>query len=479
MTTHNQRGSISSSIPEGGASVTVLTARRQPLAVVSTRNKLCGIAAYTKSLERQLADVFDITVFDLDQYLLRGTHPRVRALGNRHIEEICRDIADFDAVNLQLEFGTLGGSAKDIYRRFRRIISATPRLSITFHTLIRPPVFSWADFLKAIVSLKWRQACRQRAVFLHERILSERIARCLRRVQRRHPINIIVHNRRDLSDATRLYGFRNVEHHPLAFLTSSDAERINRHSKRQNFPLLDRLPSQSKLIGVFGFLNNYKSFGTVIRALYHLPSDHHLLIFGGTHPNEIQRHQLLHPYIASLFQDGHVDATLYEQIAASPNRGVDLTLDIERHLADLVGTHPRDLSERIHFMGAVDDDEFLAGMTICDVVVLPYLEVGQSSSGPISQAVELGCRVIASRTHAFLEFARYHPDTVEFFDIGNHLELAERIAARRQYAVHREPRRYTTETNKAVYLAANSPPPETPRFRQRAQPVSKQVKAAE
>src|ERR1700728_5115797 len=88
------------------ASVAVLAPRRERLAIVSTRNKLCGIAAYTHALERQLADIFDITVFDLDQYLLRGRHPRVRALGNRHIRQICQDIAGFDTVNLQLEHGT-------------------------------------------------------------------------------------------------------------------------------------------------------------------------------------------------------------------------------------------------------------------------------------------------------------------------------------------------------------------------------------
>jgi hypothetical protein len=106
-------------------------------------------------------------------------------------------------------------------------------------------------------------------------------------------------------------------------------------------------------------------------------------------------------------------------------------------------------------------------MAISDVVVMPYLEVGQSASGPISQAVELGCRVIASRTHAFLGFARYHPQTIEFFDIGNHLELAERIAARRQYAVRREPSRYTVESNRMVYLAANSKPAAQPQLRLR------------
>ena len=74
-------------------------------------------------------------------------------------------------------------------------------------------------------------------------------------------------------------------------------------------------------------------------------------------------------------------------------------------MRDLLIEHPKDLSQRIHFLGATGDEDFLAGMAICDAVVFPYLEVGQSSSGPISQALELGCRVIASRTHTFLNSA--------------------------------------------------------------------------
>lgn len=480
MTIHELRRSAPPAASASGSDVAVLAPRRERLAIISTRNKLCGIAAYTKALERQLADVFDVTVFDLDQYLLRGRHPRVRALGNRHIKDICRDIAGFDAVNLQLEFGTLGRSTKDIYRRFRWIVAAARRLSVTFHTLKRPPSFPWAAFCKAAATLRWHQAYKLRAAFARDSILSESIAECLRRAQRRKPVTVIVHNRRDMADAIHLHGFRRVQHHPLAFLAPAETEGIKNLSKNQHFPLLDRFPSNSKLIGVFGFLNDYKGFGTAIRALHHLPADYHLLIFGATHPNEIQENQPLHPYIASLFRDGNVDATLYEQIAASPNRrGIGLAVDVERHLADLVAPHPRDLSERVHFMGAVDDDDFLVGMAICDAVVLPYLEVGQSSSGPISQAVELGCRVIASRTHTFLEFARYHPGAVEFFDIGNHLELAARIAARQQYATRHEPPRYTVETNKAVYLAANCAPADTPRFWRRAQPVAKRLNAAE
>src|SRR5260370_18974573 len=124
-------------------------------------------------------------------------------------------------------------------------------------------------------------------------------------------------------------------------------------------------------------------------------------------------------------------------------------------MRDLLIEHPKDLSERIDFLGAQSDADFLSGLAICDTVVFPYLEVGQSSSGPISQALELGCRVIASRTHTFLQFARYHQNTVEFFDIGNHLELAGRILARPQFEPHHRLLAFTVETNKATDLAAN------------------------
>jgi hypothetical protein len=44
---------------------------------------------------------------------------------------------------------------------------------------------------------------------------------------------------------------------------------------------------------------------------------------------------------------------------------------------------------------------------------------------------------------------------VEFFDIGNHLELAGRILARPQFEPGERLPAFNVETNKAVYLAAN------------------------
>ena len=123
--------------PENGVTAARLRAaifaRRPRLAIISTYSELCGIAAYTRHLERQLAEVFDIRVFDLNQYLLRAAHRRVRRFGDRHIHEICRELKDFDAVNLQLEHGTLGRTAARDLSPFRldraRLTAAVGNLS--------------------------------------------------------------------------------------------------------------------------------------------------------------------------------------------------------------------------------------------------------------------------------------------------------------------------------------------------------------
>jgi len=54
-----------------------------------------------------------------------------------------------------------------------------------------------------------------------------------------------------------------------------------------------------------------------------------------------------------------------------------------------------------------------------------------------------------------LQFARYHPNTIEFFDIGNHLELAGRILARPQFDALGRLLTFNVETNRATYLNAN------------------------
>ena len=295
------------------------------------------------------------------------------------------------------------------------------------------------------------------ASFRRGHLLSHGIATQLRRVQGHKQVSAIVHNRRDRNDVRYLYGIRDVFDHPLSYLSLDEVEALHRRASRRDFPMLDALPEDAVLIGVFGFINEYKGIGTAIQALQHLPKNHHLLIFGGVHPQEINLRQPRHPYISKLFEHGFVDATLYDKLGELAAEGAPrLVVEADRGLPELLGRHPKDLSDRIHFMGTQADFEFLAGMAVCDTVVFPYLEVGQSSSGPISQALELGCRIVASRTHAFLEFAEYHSNAIEFFDIGNHVELAERLMARRQFSPRSGLPEFNMKTNRETYQFANS-----------------------
>jgi len=473
MTTMPAFRSLTLLRPEGFGQLGTAPSRKESLAIVSTSSRLCGIAAYTAALQRQLTDAFDITVFDLDQYLLRSPHRRVRKIADRHIKEICDAIRRFDVVNLQLEHGTLGRHGRDIYRRFCWLTAAAPRLSVTFHTLMTPPHSDTTGFVKALVTGKFKTAARLQADFNRASLLSYGIARQLRRMQRRKQVSAIVHNPRDRYDARCLYGIRHVFDHPLSFLAAGEVAALRSGAQRRRFAMLDDLPPDATLIGVFGFLNEYKGLGTAIQALHYLPENHHLLIFGGVHPREIVPGQARHPYIASLFDHAYMDTTLYDRMSAigAQSEAAPLVVAADQGLRELLGAHPRDLSARIHFMGALAEEDFLGGMAICDAVVFPYLEVGQSSSGPISQALELGCRIIASRTHTFMGFAEYHENAVEFFDIGNHLELAERLIARRQFSPRAGLPEFNIETNKATYLLANSkipgPPPQQTGLRRR------------
>jgi hypothetical protein len=218
---------------------------RTRLAVVSTHDDLCGIAAYTRSLERQLGDVFDVTVFQLNQFLLRSTHRRVRRFGDRHIQAICREIRHYDTVNLQLEHGTLGRSCGDIFRRFNWIVRASPRLSVTFHSIMLSEAFDFAEWFREICRFNFAKAIAMRSGYMRANRLSAGIARRLRRAQRFKSVALVVHTRRDLWQMKYVHGMRNVYDHPLSFIDVAEAQEIRRTASRAKFPVLDAVPRRA------------------------------------------------------------------------------------------------------------------------------------------------------------------------------------------------------------------------------------------
>ncbi|WP_298283153.1 hypothetical protein [Acidocella sp.] len=428
-----------------------LSAPRRPrLAIVSTYDELCGIAGYTRALEKQLAPFVDVTIFDLDQYLLRGRHRRIQKLADAHIKDIAAQLHGFDCVNIQLEHGTLGRTVAQITRRFARLAKAAPALSVTFHTILLNEDMPWDTVGRLLARGHVSGAGRVLSEATRAGRLSRGIQGLLRSLQAHKPVSVIVHTRRDQRMMQDLFALRSVHHHPLSFISPEAARGLRARTGRAVPAPFSGLPANVKFIGTFGFLSAYKGFDTAIRALEFLPPDYHLLIFGGLHPQGIRREEPLDPYIRKLLSTAHIGQSPLEVLKESGLRlapsGAELTA--------LLNDHPNTLHERVHFMGALSDDDFFAATAQCDVAVFPYLEVGQASSGPISIALEMGTRVIASRTAAFRAFARYHPDLIEFFDIGNFAELATRIQSPGRAAAVPD-LRYNTATNAAIYLEAN------------------------
>jgi len=423
------------------------------LAVISTYDDLCGIAGYTKPIVKLLEEYFDVTVFDLDQFIFKNKSPTVQRLADRELMAFCKTLHQYDSVNLQLEHGTLGNTARTISRRLRLIVRSSPNITITFHTMLTDFSTPGLTFLRDCLRGRPAKGFADYRRAKHDNLLAGSFYRFLRQQQRSRRISLIVHTRRDARLLKVLYGLKNVHDHPLASLTAAHAREVLSSATRDNFPALRGLPPGSVVLGCFGFLSRYKGVDTALKAMQLLPENYHLAIFGATHPNTILEQATVDPFVKKLMKLVNPERTMLD---AANGKRTSLTLN-GNDLTHLVESpHPTNLTHRVHFMGALNDVDFPAAMAVCDTVLLPYLEVGQSSSGPLNWAIALGKHILASRNKTFLQALRYFPGRFRTFDIGNYVELAEVAAVESHPGDPREqqfpfPENYSTETNIELY----------------------------
>ncbi len=430
------------------------------LAIVSTYDEMCGIAAYTRKLVPQLEGSFDITVFDLDQLFMRAQSHDVRLQADQQIQDICEQLKSFDVVNLQLEYGTLGYFEADIVRRLKWILDAAPQITVTFHTILRSQRFPTDALRTAFFKFELYNSYRVIADHRLKKNFRKRVYSAFKQTQKDKSFSAIVHTKRDARHMRIMDGITNVFDHPLAFISPDRAEEVRQAADWRDFPLLADLPENSIVIGVFGFLGPYKGMHTALKAMRHLPDHYHLAFFGGLHPQEIQPSEAPHDYVQKLMKLVGADETIVDVLTreqsknAQSGSGSNLSLAIDTNDPEKLLRNPGDLSERVHFMGAQSDDDLELAIAACDIVLLPYFEVGQSSSGPLSLATDLGARIVASRNQAFMQFARYHEDRLSFFEIGNHLELAKRVKAEARRSAPDPRPKINTDTNRTVYEQA-------------------------
>ncbi|WP_153369223.1 glycosyltransferase [Rhizobium sp. ICMP 5592] len=395
-----------------------LAVRVPKFLVISSYKRACGIAQYVEFLELPLRDQidFDIEIAALPVDLLRSQSPYARKAAIIEFKEILLKVDQADIVNIQLEPGLFGFTPSQIWRNLKAIIRRSKKVILTYHTA--PPLDAARFQLSRNGLLHYLRDWRGNYVFNR---LFAKVRKNPRKFQH------IVQTAREAKNFA-LLGIPSdtITHQPLAFVSKQVRQRMDHDVAKTE--VSERLNIKSGVVlGCFGFLSQYKGIEVAIRALGNLPADHHLLVVGGLHPEGVEKGNVEQPYITKLIKE------------------------IKKQ---------RKIKGRVHFCGSLDNDEFNEVMLACDAVILPYAEVGQTSSGPAALALDMGRPLYCSHTKCFSELDRYQPGAVTFFEVGNHIELAQKLIKREADIPGRVEARtfylekYSVEHRAAAYFAA-------------------------
>ena len=368
---------------------------KKKLAIISSYHELCGISTYTEALEKEFSKYFDVKVFSLDLDLLNSNNKKVRTLGDKHIKDIADRLSDYDYVNIQFEAGLYGMYPSEIYKRMKILINSSKNLIVTLHSVYVPVSFFDKNVLKRVsatgiiknLKLIYRQSIYPR---LYKKLISY-----LKKGSKRKNINIMVHNIKDKEVINLIYDFKNVEAFPLTYLTKEEKMYYEKNVKRTKFNKEWNLKDDDIVIGLFGFISQYKGYDTAIKALTLLPSRYKVLICGSQHPMSVKSYEKIDPYIKSLIE--------------------------------LINKNNAILENRILWAGSLEHEQFVETLHCCDYVVLPYMEVNQSGSGIATLTIETKSKALLSNSKTFSKLKAFYPNCFKSFDIGNYRELAFKI----------------------------------------------------
>lgn len=387
-----------------------LPARRKRLAIVSSYNELCGNATYTHVLAEAFRAHYDVDIIPLNVRLLRHTEPRVAALGDAHIREMARKLSTYDYVNIQFEAGLFGVTPAVILHRTKMLLGACANAIVTMHRIDTPQqgqLSLFLQFLRAVYrrkpALYFQEKRRREDLNLYREVLNT-ISRSEGRIK------IIVHTKRELETIKLLYGYPHAYDFPITFLSDEKRAHYAQVNIKEKLIKKYNLPADANIIGQFGFISRYKSIETVLKALRVLPKNWYVLIFGALHPQAIPQNET----------DKYLDELLENIESQSVKVGLNENMSFYLH-------RENEARDRVRFCGNLNDEEFIEAMHSCDAVAIPYLETGQSMSGIASLAIETKSNAIFSNNLSFAELNAYYRDCTIKFDVGNYVELAQRI----------------------------------------------------
>lgn len=399
------------------------------MAIVSSYNELCGNATYTEVLRKEFSKYYKVDVLALRSDLLGSTKSNIVRLGDKHIKNIAIKLKEYDYVNIQFEAGLYGVTRGDIFRRIKMLINSCDNLIFTMHRVDIPESLLDKQYLKKLMSGNWIgniKTFRQNSYMAH---LYYMIICYLKKISNKKNINVIVHTKREKKNIQQIFKFNRVFDFPITFLDENMRQRERSEQERKIFLEKYGLQEDDVIIGLFGFISEYKGHETAIKSLKFLPENYKIMIFGSQHP-------------MSIMSNTPIDGYIHRLVKLIEENSYELNFSSKVNFDKIESLQKRSFDKRVFFAGSLNDEDFIDALYCCDFAVLPYMETNQSGSGIASLVLESKIKSLFSNNKAFFELQKYYPNCFESFDIGNYNELAYKLLNYKSD--------YTTKLNKCL-----------------------------
>jgi glycosyltransferase involved in cell wall biosynthesis len=360
--------------------------RKEKILIISPMDEGCGIRHHALMLQKSLRQQFEtVDIIENNRSVILKT---------MNVSEVIeKQIPNYDAVILQLE--TTSQKLVD------RIIATTKKynkkLIVTVHSMIMPKNKSMLIH-RVLFFLSLIRKKKDKKIDIKRSIANLLLIKSLQKYDNIH----LVFHREDYAVAVqKIFQLKNVYHHPVCLFGKEEIDfyqSLDEKEIRKEF----NIPLDKKIICFSGYLTAYKGFETLLKAFSLLinygHSDYHLVINSSL--PEYERSLKSSDYLNKI--NGIIESNL--------KSGVNIL-------------------NNITYANCLNDHDFFKVITISNIMIFPYLETNQHASGPLSHAFSLNKygNIFTTHIEQFIQFEKYYPKAVTFFDCNNHIELYKKI----------------------------------------------------
>jgi glycosyltransferase involved in cell wall biosynthesis len=347
--------------------------KKSKFGVVSSFDVLCGNATYSEAIAKGLEEKFDVLRIDIPLDLQKNYESNL-------VNEMVAQIRECDHVNIQMELGLYGPTPAVACKVLFALIKASKKFSITMHRVEAPS----ASLIRQLYdqfkrgSVAGMLSCLSRycignTIYSYYKKIVDKVVK--------FEGTFIVHTEREERRIKKINKTAKTFVYPIVW-PNEPVVSVDVQSKFDN---------NHKVIGLFGFISEYKNYEVVADALLDKPFN--VFIAGGVHPQ-------------APFYGKKSDERLPSYIRNISNRFSDPAYE-----------------GRVVMQTSPTDEELINLMSAVDIVCVPYAETGQSGSGIASLAIQYGKKVAFSDTHCTAELRRFLNARPVIFDVDSPLSF--------------------------------------------------------